>query len=196
MGRRKLPIWAVVAADSRFPRDGRYIEDLGRYYPLEEPARVELNNERIMHWLEVGAQPSDTVRSILSRQGLLLALHLKRKGKSEDEIQEAVEAHRQRHAEKAEQAIAVTAKARRQKALEEEAKEAARLAEEEAKARAEAEAKKKAEEEARRKAEAEARKKAEEEAKAKAEAAEAEEAEAKAEEAKAEEAEAEEAEAG
>jgi len=117
MGRKKLPIWAVVAADSRSPRDGRYIEDLGRYYPVEEPARVELKHDRVMYWLEVGAQPTETVRSILSKQGVLLGLHLKRKGKSPEEIEAAVQEHRTRHAEKALAARKITSADRRRQAL-------------------------------------------------------------------------------
>jgi len=93
MGRKKKPIWAVVAADSRAPRDGRFIEDLGRYYPLDEPAHVELNDERIKHWLKVGAQPTDTVRSLLSRKGILLGLHMERKGADPEAIEAAVTAH-------------------------------------------------------------------------------------------------------
>lgn len=166
LGRKKLPVWGIVAADGRKSRDGRYIEDLGRYFPLEEPARVELNQNRILHWLEVGAQPSDTVRSILSKHGLLLALHLKRKGASQEEIDQAVDDHRAKHAAQAEQAIKLTPQARRQQALEEERERVAKEEAEEAKRKAEAEAKRKAEEEARKKAEAEAKKKAEEEAKA------------------------------
>lgn len=170
MGRKKLPVWAVVAADSRFPRDGRYIEDLGRYYPVEEPARVELNNERLLHWLEVGAQPSDTVRSLLSKEGLLMEHHMRLKGKSEAEIQQAVEAHRTAQAEKAAQNTKLTPAARRKLALEEEKKLAAKAEAEAAKARAEAEAKAKEEAEAARKAAAEERAQKEAEARAEAEA--------------------------
>jgi len=124
MGRKKRPIWAVVAADARAPRDGRFIEDLGRYYPLEEPALIELKDDRIMHWLKVGAQPTDTVRSILSRQGLMLQLHMLRKGRNAEEIAEAVAAHRQRHEAKAQAGIKVTSKQRRAEALEAEAAKA------------------------------------------------------------------------
>ena len=131
MGRKKRPIWAVVAADARAPRDGRFIEDLGRYYPLEEPARIELKDDRIMHWLQVGAQPSDTVRSILSRQGLMLQLHMLRKGQNTEEIEEAVAAHRERHEAKAQAGVKVTSKQRRAEALKAEAAKA----EEELKAR-------------------------------------------------------------
>ena len=70
----------IVAADQRDARDGRYIEDIGRYYPLHEPAEVWLDEERSLYWLENGAQPSDTVRSILHRRGLMLHHHLKKKG--------------------------------------------------------------------------------------------------------------------
>ena len=64
MGRKKRPIYAVVAADVRSPRDGRYIEDIGRYEPLNEPAVVTLRDDRALYWLEQGAQPTDTVRSL------------------------------------------------------------------------------------------------------------------------------------
>ena len=71
MGAKKRPSYRVVAADSRSPRDGRFIESLGDYDPLTEPSTVKLNEERVRHWLSVGAQPSDTVRDILRRQGLI-----------------------------------------------------------------------------------------------------------------------------
>jgi len=92
MGRKKAPLYAIVATDSRSRRDGRFIEDLGRYEPVQEPAVVKINAERVMYWLRQGAQPSDTVRNLLSREGLMLHLHLVRKGKDESEIAEAVEA--------------------------------------------------------------------------------------------------------
>ncbi|RMF51827.1 MAG: 30S ribosomal protein S16 [Bacteroidetes bacterium] len=153
MGRKKRPIYAVVAADVRSPRDGRFIEDLGRYRPLTEPATVELKADRVLYWLQQGAQPTETVRSILSREGLLLALHLRRKGASEEEIQQAVEAHRARLAEKLQQQVKMTPQERRRQALEAERKAAEEREAEEARKRAEAEAKAKAEaEEARRKA--------------------------------------------
>lgn len=99
IGRKKIPVFSIVAADSRYARDGRYIEDLGRYYPLREPAEVRLDEERALHWLENGAQPSDTVRSILHRRGILLHHHMKKKGESPDEIEEAVEEFRSRMAQ-------------------------------------------------------------------------------------------------
>jgi small subunit ribosomal protein S16 len=71
MGAKKRPSYRIVAADSRSPRDGRIIESLGFYDPLTEPATIKVNEERIRHWLSVGAQPSDTVRNLLRRQGLV-----------------------------------------------------------------------------------------------------------------------------
>jgi small subunit ribosomal protein S16 len=71
MGAKKRPSYRVVAADSRSPRDGRIIESLGYYDPLTEPSTVKLNEDRVRHWLSVGAQPSDTVRDLLRRQGLI-----------------------------------------------------------------------------------------------------------------------------
>jgi small subunit ribosomal protein S16 len=71
MGAKKRPSYRIVAADSRSPRDGRFIEAVGFYDPLTDPATVKLNEERVKHWLSVGAQPTDTVRDIFVRQGLL-----------------------------------------------------------------------------------------------------------------------------
>ena len=100
IGRKKIPVYSIVAADERKARDGRYIEDLGRYYPLREPAQVRLDEERALYWLDNGAQPSDTVRSILYRRGLLLQNHLKQKGEPADKIEEKVEEFRARMADR------------------------------------------------------------------------------------------------
>lgn len=89
-GRKKRPYYHIVAADQRFARDGRIIEDLGRYNPLLTTDQVSINTERALYWLETGAQPSDTVRSILKREGILYRAHLRRWGKSEDEIEAAI----------------------------------------------------------------------------------------------------------
>jgi len=156
LGRRNLPIFAIVAADARSPRDGRFIEDLGRYYPLHEPATVELKADRVIYWLERGAQPTETVRSILRREGLLLAMHLRRKGKSEEEIQQAVAEHRARQYEKLMKKAKPTVAQLKQAALEEERRRAAELEAELARQQAEAEAKARAEAEQQAAAEAEA----------------------------------------
>lgn len=91
-GRRHYAFFHVVAADSRAPRDGRFIEKLGYYNPNTAPPDVKLNEERILYWLKQGAQPTETVRSLLSKQGILLKLHLWRKGKSPEKIQATFEA--------------------------------------------------------------------------------------------------------
>ena len=146
MGRKKRPIFAVVAADSRSPRDGRFIEDLGRYHVVEEPARVELQKDRVLYWLEQGAQPTDTVKSLLSDQGIMLTFHLKRKGKSEEEISTEVEAFLEHRASR--KTTKRTVAGERKKALEAEKELVAKQEAEQAKLKAEAEAKAKEEAEA------------------------------------------------
>lgn len=75
-GRKGYAFYPIVIADSRAPRDGRFIERIGSYNPNTNPATVTLNFERALYWLNVGAQPTDTVRSILSNEGVLLMKHL------------------------------------------------------------------------------------------------------------------------
>jgi small subunit ribosomal protein S16 len=75
-GRKKIPFYHIVVADSRAPRDGKYIEKLGKYYPKTNPATIELDFDRALYWLQTGAQPSDTCRSILSVKGVLYKNHL------------------------------------------------------------------------------------------------------------------------
>ncbi len=70
-GAAKKPTYRLVAADSRMPRDGRFIEELGSYNPRTQPVTVNFDEEKILKWLNAGAQPSDTVRSILSKQGIM-----------------------------------------------------------------------------------------------------------------------------
>ena len=71
MGAKKAPFYRVVAADSTSPRDGRFIEVLGHYNPTKNPQIIELKEDRIKYWLDVGAQPSDTVLSLCRQKGLL-----------------------------------------------------------------------------------------------------------------------------
>jgi small subunit ribosomal protein S16 len=75
-GRKNIPFYHIVVADSRAPRDGKYIERIGRYYPKTNPATIELNFDRALYWLQAGAQPSDTCRSLLSEKGVLYKNHL------------------------------------------------------------------------------------------------------------------------
>ncbi|MDR2388561.1 MAG: 30S ribosomal protein S16 [Tannerellaceae bacterium] len=75
-GRKGYAFYQIVVADSRAPRDGRFIERVGSYNPNTNPATIDLNFDRALYWLQVGAQPTDTTRNILSREGVLLKKHL------------------------------------------------------------------------------------------------------------------------
>ena len=70
MGSKKNPIWRIVVADKRSPRDGRSIETIGRYNPQTDPSSIEVDEERARHWLERGAQPSQTVAKLLRTKGI------------------------------------------------------------------------------------------------------------------------------
>ena len=71
MGAKKAPYYRVVVADSRYPRDGRFIEEIGTYNPLTDPATVDVDADRAQEWIKKGAQPTDTVRGILKKAGVL-----------------------------------------------------------------------------------------------------------------------------
>lgn len=75
-GRKGYAYYHIVIADSRAPRDGRFIERIGSYNPNTNPATIQLKFDRALYWMQVGAQPTDTVRSILSKEGVLLKKHL------------------------------------------------------------------------------------------------------------------------
>ncbi len=75
-GRKKLAIYDIVVADARAPRDGRFIEKIGQYNPNTNPASIDIKNERALHWLMTGAQPTDTAKRILSYKGVMLQKHL------------------------------------------------------------------------------------------------------------------------
>jgi len=75
-GRKARPFYHIVVADSRAPRDGKFIERLGSYNPNTNPATIDINFERALHWVMTGAQPSDTARAILSYEGVLYKKHL------------------------------------------------------------------------------------------------------------------------
>jgi len=78
-GAKKQPYYRMVVADSRTPRDGRTIEELGVYGPTQDPPLLQINRERALHWLLEGAQPSDTARSLLSRLGVMAQVQQARK---------------------------------------------------------------------------------------------------------------------
>ena len=81
MGAKKNPIYRIVASDSRSPRDGKYIELIGNYNPNTEPATVKINKEVALKWLGNGAVPTDTVRSLLSKAGVMKEFADSKKGK-------------------------------------------------------------------------------------------------------------------
>ena len=70
MGSKKRPFFRVVVADQRSPRDGRFIENIGKYHPLDDPSVIEIDQGRALHWLRVGAQPSDQVRNLMQKVGI------------------------------------------------------------------------------------------------------------------------------
>ena len=143
-GRKGYAFYPIVIADSRAPRDGRFIERIGSYNPNTNPATVSINFERALYWVEVGAQPTDTVRSILSREGVMLMKHLRggvKKGAfTEEEAQRRFDAWKAQADKKVAEGKAKIASAKQEAA-------AARLKAESEKnaAKAEAVAKKKAE---------------------------------------------------
>ncbi|MBR1739093.1 MAG: 30S ribosomal protein S16 [Ruminococcus sp.] len=71
MGAKKAPFYRLVVADSRYPRDGRFIEELGYYDPTKEPSLIKVDEEKIKSWIAKGAQPTDTVKAILKKNGTL-----------------------------------------------------------------------------------------------------------------------------
>ena len=71
MGAKKAPFYRIVVADSRYPRDGRFIEEIGTYNPLKEPSELKVDAERAQQWIKDGAQPTDTVRTLLKKAGVL-----------------------------------------------------------------------------------------------------------------------------
>jgi small subunit ribosomal protein S16 len=90
-GKKKHPIYKIVAADMRSPRDGRFIEAVGQYDPNMNPIFLTLKEERVFYWLRNGAQPTDTVRSLLQRKGVWLRWSLIRRGADDAKMQSIVE---------------------------------------------------------------------------------------------------------
>ena len=71
MGAKKAPFYRVVVADSRYPRDGRFIEEIGYYNPMREPAEIKIDAEKAQKWIANGAQPTDTVKTLLKKNGAI-----------------------------------------------------------------------------------------------------------------------------
>ncbi len=137
MGKKRQPVYKVVAADVRSPRDGKFIEAIGLYNPKANPAQIEINEERALYWLGVGAEPTDTVRNLLSKSGILLKKELLKEGLDDEKISARME---QWNSGKEEKLAAAQKKAEEKLKAEEKkkAEEAKKAAEEEKKAAEEA----------------------------------------------------------
>ncbi len=86
LGRKRRPFFRIVAVDSRRRRDGEYLEKIGHYDPIAQPPVVVIDEEKAIEWLKKGAKPSDTVRSLFSKQGIMMKFDLIRKGASDEKI--------------------------------------------------------------------------------------------------------------
>jgi small subunit ribosomal protein S16 len=83
LGARKRPFYRVVVADQRSPRDGRFIENIGRYHPLEDPSVIDIDEAKALDWLRKGAQPSEAVRALLTKAGIWEKFQAERPAKKE-----------------------------------------------------------------------------------------------------------------
>ncbi len=146
MGKKKQPFYRIVAIDSRVKRDGRYLENLGYYNPIKDPIELKVNTDRALYWLQTGAQPSDTVRSLFRKTGVMLRFDLIKRGLSESDIESEVKKWEELQAERQKRLEAAKTQAERDKA---------KKAKEEEKEKAKAEAAAEAGEEAAEAAEAE-----------------------------------------
>lgn len=123
MGKKKKPFYRIIAADSRAARDGRFIEMVGTYDPIAKPHVVECKEDRIFHWLENGAQPTDTVKNLLQGKGLWLKWTLTKQGADEAKIASEMEAWEKIQVEKAKRSEDKAAKAESDKAKKKAAEE-------------------------------------------------------------------------
>lgn len=87
MGRKKKPSYRVIVADERNPRQGKFVDNLGYYDPMQDPIQIEIDEEKALIWLNEGAKPSGTVRSLMSKVGILQKFHEQRQAHEEDETQ-------------------------------------------------------------------------------------------------------------
>jgi len=87
MGKKKQPIYKIVAADARSPRDGRFLEAIGLYNPLTDPHTIDIKEDRALYWLNNGAQPTNTVKSLLRQKGITLKHELVKRGLDEEKVE-------------------------------------------------------------------------------------------------------------
>jgi len=123
-GKKKQPFYRIVAVDSRGRRDGKYLDKIGHYNPLTDPEEIVINEEKALHWLNQGAQPSDTVNSMFRKQGLLLKWHLMNKDYDEQHIAEEMKKWEVIQIEKKKRKEAEVIQKQREKEQEPEVKEA------------------------------------------------------------------------
>lgn len=90
MGKKRQPYYKLVAADSRSPRDGKFLEAVGIYNPMTQPHQLEISEDAAIKWLQNGAQPTDTVKSLLSQKGIMLKYDLLKRGLTPDAIEAEV----------------------------------------------------------------------------------------------------------
>ncbi len=93
-GKKRKPVYKIVAADARSPRDGRFIEEIGYYDPNFDPIKLSVQYDRVRHWIKSGAKPTLTVYNLLKKEGIIYQLYLEKKGKSSDEIEYEMEKFR------------------------------------------------------------------------------------------------------
>ncbi len=129
MGRKKRPFYRIVAADARSPRDGRFIEEIGYYNPIAEPAVIEVKEERALYWLQQGAIPTDTVKSLLRKKGIILKFDLLKKGLPPEKVEEELKKWEVLQIERAKREEAKRAQAAKAAAKKEEKVEAPQEAE-------------------------------------------------------------------
>ncbi len=137
MGKKKMPFYRIVATDSRVARDGKYIEKVGHYNPLMDPPEIVVDDEKAMKWLTRGAIPTDTVRSLLSKKGIMLRYHLMKQGLDDAKIDEEMKKWELVKLEKKKREEALQAQKERELKKQQEETEKAVKAEAEAKAEAE-----------------------------------------------------------
>ncbi len=91
LGRKKRPFYRIVIADSRAPRDGRSIENIGIYNPISTPMELIFDEDRLFHWLSEGAQPSDTVKSLMNKQALVMKYDMRARGADQSTIDREIQ---------------------------------------------------------------------------------------------------------
>jgi small subunit ribosomal protein S16 len=111
-GRKKLPVYQIVVADARSPRDGKFLEVVGHYQPTAKPHAVTIKKDRIAYWMQTGAQPTATVNSLIRTTGLLYELRLKSMGRSEAEISAEMEKWQERQIARRQKGLMVKSRRR------------------------------------------------------------------------------------